>query len=96
MKVQSWAKGGGLWGGEQGSDLNLGPFKFETGPPCGDVKQAFRRPPTQRTQHPGVTPAFLPSPAPVVPIESLPVRRERVSSASSSHWDAKSRTPPFC
>lgn len=37
-----------MWGGGQGSDFSLGH-------PCGDIKQAFRRPPTRRTQHPTVT-----------------------------------------
>lgn len=42
-----WEKGKGgvgLWGAEQGSDLDVGHFKLGTGRPSGDIRWALKRP----------------------------------------------------
>lgn len=59
----------GLWGEEQGYELDLGHLKRESGHPRGDMKQVSKRPPTSRVRDP-IAAAGIPLASVVPPFPS--------------------------
>lgn len=101
-----WEKGKGgvgFWGAEQGSDLDLGHFKLETGRPGGDIRWALKRPRRRvLIVRAGIhlASAFPPFPEQAVPHGAPSDEGGGKCLLSpqplSSHSNAKSRTPCFC